>query len=276
MKALNSTPARRKAGSLTDNIKTFVYAILIALAIRTVAFEPFYSFRHSTRQAKPTFWHPTRRDAGPHGDGGTEMWMSLVDLSGRPVTLNLDTLTIRCTCSNGDLPSRLPFGNDSGDFDLEQESAVEKIVAVRTPSTAIHPSIGRDALWRLISHLSLNYLSVVEDGCDALKEMLRLYHGSSAYMDQQVDGITSVNSQRRFARVIGDHGISYVRGMRVEMELDEQKFVGGGVYLFASVIEHFLAQYVSMNSFSQLAVRTLQRKELLREWNPKAGNRILL
>jgi signal peptidase I len=41
MKALNPTPARRKAGSLTDNIKTFVYAILIALAIRTVAFEPF-------------------------------------------------------------------------------------------------------------------------------------------------------------------------------------------------------------------------------------------
>ena len=41
MKALNSTPARRKAGGLTDNIKTFVYAILIALAIRTVAFEPF-------------------------------------------------------------------------------------------------------------------------------------------------------------------------------------------------------------------------------------------
>jgi type VI secretion system protein ImpG len=91
-----------------------------------------------------------------------------------------------------------------------------------------------------------------------------------------VDGIVSVKSKRRFARVIGDHGISYVRGMRVEMELDEQKFVGGGVYLFASILEHFLAQYVSMNSFSQLAVRTLQRKEVLREWAPKAGNRILL
>ncbi len=242
----------------------------------TVAFEPFYSFRHSTRQTKPTFWHATRRDAGPHGDGGTEMWMSLVDLSGRPVTLNLDTLTIRCTCSNGGMPSRLPFGNDDGDFYFEQESAVEKIVAVRAPSGAIHPAIGRDALWRLISHLSLNYLSVVEGGRDALQEILRLYHGSSPYMDQQVDGITNVKSERRFARVIGDHGISYVRGMRVEMELDEQKFVGGGVYLFAAVLEHFLAQYVSMNSFSQLAVRTLQRKELLREWNPKAGNRILL
>jgi type VI secretion system protein ImpG len=128
----------------------------------------------------------------------------------------------------------------------------------------------------LISHLSLNYLSVVEDGKEALQEMLRLYHGSSPYMDQQVDGIVSVKSGRRFARVIGDHGISYVRGMRVELELDEQKFVGGGVYLFASVLEHFLAQYVSMNSFSQLAARTIQRKGMLREWAPKAGNRILL
>ena len=58
--------------------------------------------------------------------------------------------------------------------------------------------------------------------------------------------------------------------------LDEEKFVGGGVYLFSSVLEHFLAQYVSMNSFSQLAVTTRQRKEVLREWEPRAGNRILL
>ena len=40
-KALNSTTTRRKSGNLAENVKTFVYAILIALAIRTVAFEPF-------------------------------------------------------------------------------------------------------------------------------------------------------------------------------------------------------------------------------------------
>lgn len=242
----------------------------------TVPFEPFFSFKHSTRQAKPTFWHATRRSAGPRAEGATEMWMSLVDLSGQPVSMALDTLVIRCTCSNGDLPSRLPYGDENGDFFLEKESALEKVTAVRAPTGAVRPAVGRDALWRLISHLSLNYLSVVEDGREALQEILRLYHGSSPYMDQQVDGITGLQSARRFARVIGDHGISYVRGMRVEMELDEAKFVGGGVYLFSAVLEHFLAQYVSMNSFSQLAVRTLQRKEMLREWTPKAGNRILL
>jgi type VI secretion system protein ImpG len=109
-----------------------------------------------------------------------------------------------------------------------------------------------------------------------LQEILRLYQGSSPYLERQIEGIAALRSERRFARVVGDHGISYVRGVRVELELDEEKFVGGGVYLFSSVLEHFLAQYVSMNSFSQLAVRTRQRKEMLREWDPRAGNRILL
>jgi type VI secretion system protein ImpG len=193
-----------------------------------------------------------------------------------PVTLDLDTLTVRCTCTNGDLPSRLPIGDENGDFILEEGAAIDRIIALRKPTPALQPPVGSGALWRLISHLSLNYLSLVEEGREALQEMLRLYQTTSPNLDQQVDGITAVSSARRFARVIGDHGISYVRGVRVQMELDENKFVGGGVYLFASVLEHFFAQYVSMNSFSQLAVRTSQRKENLREWAPRAGNRILM
>jgi len=52
--------------------------------------------------------------------------------------------------------------------------------------------------------------------------------------------------------------------------------VGGGVFLFASVIERFLGEYVSLNSFSQLVARTRQRKDILKEWPPRAGQVILL
>ena len=69
---------------------------------------------------------------------------------------------------------------------------------------------------------------------------------------------------------------SFVRGTRVEMALDEDQFVGGSAYLFASILEYFLGLYVSMNSFSQLVVRTPQRQDALREWEPRAGRRILL
>ena len=65
-----------------------------------------------------------------------------------------------------------------------------------------------------------------------------------------------MSSRRHFARVLSEDGVVFARGTQVEMEFDEEQFVGGGVYLFASVLEHFLGLYVSMNSFSQLRVRT--------------------
>ena len=37
----------------------------------------------------------------------------------------------------------------------------------------------------------------------------------------------------------------------VDLEFDEDQFPGGGMYLMASVIEQFLALYVTMNSFTQ-------------------------
>jgi type VI secretion system protein ImpG len=60
------------------------------------------------------------------------------------------------------------------------------------------------------------------------------------------------------------------------MELDEDQFVGGGVYLFCSVLEHFFGLYVSMNSFCEVVAQTTQRKEVLKHWQPRAGQRILV
>ncbi|MCW5980956.1 MAG: type VI secretion system baseplate subunit TssF [Bryobacteraceae bacterium] len=240
-------------------------------------YQPFFSFRHAgAGPRRATFYHAARRQPGGV-EGPGEVHLSLVDLSGKPVTLEMDTLTVRCTCTNGDLPSRLPFGSEQGDFLIEGTTAVSAIVALRKPTPTHRPPLGGAALWRLISHLSLNYLSLVEEGKEALQEILKLYQASSAaHLDLQIQGILSVASRRHMARVVSEHGISFVRGLRVEMELDEDKYVGGGAYLFASVLERFLAQYVSMNSFSQLVVRTRQRKEALRQWDPRAGNRILL
>ena len=244
----------------------------------TVGFEPFYSFRHATARDKAqTFWLANRRRSTRRGDEGTEVHLSLVDLSMRPIRPEADTLAVRVTCTNRDLPSRLPFGNESGDFELEGGSSIKRILALRKPTATLRPPVGKGTLWRLISHLSLNYLSLVEQGKEALQEILKLYEfTSSSFAEKQIEGITAVSSRRQFARVTGEEGIAFARGMRVEIEFDEEQFVGGGVYLFASVLEQFLGSYVSLNSFSQMVARTRQRKEVLREWRPRAGRRILM
>jgi type VI secretion system protein ImpG len=244
----------------------------------TVGFEPFYSYRHaSTRDKKQTFWLANRRPSPKRDDEGTDIYLSMVDLSMRPLDPGVDTLTVRTHCTNRDLPSRLPFGSETGDFTIEGASAIKKIVCLRRPTSPLRPPVGKGVFWRLISHLSLNYLSLVEEGRDALQEVLKLYNFTdSVHTAQQIDAIVGLTSSRQFSRVISENGISFARGIRAEMTFDEEKLVGGGVFLFAGVLEYFLGLYATLNSYSQLVVRTQQRKEVLREWLPRAGQRILM
>ncbi len=243
-----------------------------------IEYQPFYSFRHSIqRERQQTFWIANRRPSVRPNDEGTEIELALVDMSFRPTRPAVDTLTVRTTCTNRDLPARLPFGNDAGDFELETGAPIKRIVALRKPTSPIRPPLGKAMQWRLISHLSLNHLSLVSEGREALQEVLKLYDFTgSAFAGKTVEGLVSLKCARRFARVVSEEGIAFARGNRVDIELDEEQFVGGGVYLFASVIESFLGLYASLNSYSQLVATVRQRKEVLREWPPRAGRRILM
>jgi len=241
-------------------------------------FEPFYSYRHGAiRDNKQTFWQSMRRQSTRRNDDGTEVSLSLVDLSGRPMRPDFDAITVRTICSNRDLPSRMPIGNDAGDLEPQGLAPIRKVTILRKMTAPVRPPVGKGALWRLISHLSLNYLSLVEDGKESFQEILRLYDfENSPALQKQIIGITSISSQRHFARLVSENGISFARGLKIDIELDEEQFVGAGAYLFASVVERFLALYVTMNSFSQLTVRTKQRKEVLGAWPPRTGQQILL
>lgn len=245
---------------------------------QSTPFIPFYSLRHSARTAKQfSYWLARRRPSERPNDEGTDMFLSLVDLSLRPTSSPETILSVRTTCTNRDLPTRLPFGVEEGDFELEGSSSLKRIVTLRKPTQPVRPTIGKSALWRLISHLSLNYLSLVDEGKEALQQILRLYDiGRTAYSQNVIDSIQEVKSKRHFTRVSTEDGIAFARGTRVEIVLDESQFVGGGAYLFACILERFLGLSVSLNSFTQLVVSTSQRKEVLQEWQPRAGRKILV
>jgi len=240
--------------------------------------EPLYGFRHGRSDAAGTFWHAVRRATGWRTDRGTEVFISFADLSGKIRAPDAEIVSLTLTCFNGELPSRLPFGVDErGDFELAQGGPVRRVLCLMRPTPVVQPPLGKPILWRLISALSLNHLSLVEDGREALRELLRLHNvGDSTGGERQIQGLVAVKSGPAFARVATEQGVVFARGRRVELELDEEYFPGGSAYLFASVLERFLAQYTTMNSFTQLAARTRQRKRTMREWPPRAGWRTLV
>jgi len=245
---------------------------------KITSYEPFYSLRHSSRKGDSScFWLARRRPSPRANDDGTDVSLTLVDLSTSSAESDATTLSVRTTCTNRDLPSRLPFGNQDSDFEMEGAAAMKRIVALRKPTQPVRPTLGKSTLWRLVSHLSLNYLSLVQGGKSGLQEILRLYDvGRTAYSQNVIQSIIDIQSKPHFTRLTSDQGESFARGIRVEMQIDEDQFTGGGAFLFACVLERFLGESASLNSFTQLSVATPQRKEGLHEWKPRSGRKTLV
>jgi type VI secretion system protein ImpG len=245
-----------------------------------VAYEPFYSSRHARPGHAPsTSWYATRRPSGKKDDPGTEVFLSFVDRGFNPKAPAAETMTVHVTCTNRDLPGRLPFGGEQGDFELEAQGPISRVRCLRKPTRALRPPLGRDAQWRLISRLALNHLSLTDDehGLDALRELLLIEdYADSAVSRQQIGGITGVSSRRIAGRTGRKTGNAVCLGMEVTIEFDETQYVGSGVFLMASVLERFLGLYASINSFTQLTARTRQREGILKRWPPRAGDRTLL
>lgn len=244
----------------------------------SIPLEPLYAYRYQARaNASRVYWHAVRRRNEVGEREPSSMHISLVDIDGAMTEPDAEVLTVRCSCSDFDLPSRLPFGLEEGDFTAEEFPSIRQITALRRPTPSYDPPQAKGQLWRLVSQLSLNYLSLSEEGNGALHEILRLHNFTdSSYLENQIGGIVRVGSRPHFAIMQSAYGNLPARGTRVEVEFDERQFVGGGVYLFANVLDRFLGSYTSINSFCQLAARTSQRKEPLGEWPPKAGYKPLI
>jgi type VI secretion system protein ImpG len=243
-----------------------------------VEYRPFYSLRHGTGGGdEETYWNAARRASPRQDDAGTDVYLSLVDLNFNPALPATDALFISATCLNRDLPGSLPFGGEQGDLQVEGEAPVARIRCLRKPTDTQRPSRRKGTYWRLISHLSLNHLSLVDGGREALLEILSLYNFfDSPALQKQIAGITKVDSAPGMARVGPPQRQAFVRGLDVNLEFDEDMYVGGGIYLLASVLERFLGLYCSINSFTRLTITSQQREKPLAVWKPRSGGAIVV
>jgi type VI secretion system protein ImpG len=134
--------------------------------------------------------------------------------------------------------------------------------------------------WRLVSHLSLNYLSLsdagTETGAEGLRELLKLYADPGDRQTlKQIDGIRSVRYRPIVRRVEAPGPITFARGLEISVLFDESAFEGQGVFVLGAVLEQFFAKYVSLNSFTETVITTQQRKEIMR-WPIQMGRQQIL
>lgn len=237
---------------------------------------PFFSLRQGAGDMPGRFfWHATREASRRRNDRGTDLELSLVDLDFQPIRPEVETLSLRLTCTNRDLPGMIPFGGGGSpeDFSLPSHSVIRHAHPLRKPTPSLRPSSRRGLLWRLVSHLSLNHLSLASQGPQALREALSLYNFTdSPVAGRQIQGLVDLKARPVTARLPGQAWAFMVRGAEVEATLDESHFVGGNPFLFGSVLERFLAYACPPNSFVAFTLHSLQQKGEIARWAPRTGD----
>ena len=231
-----------------------------------------------TIHREPRLLSEQQRRRGPRSSYiGSEVFVSLVDADEAPYRTDLRQLSVDTVCTNRDLPLQMPVGRGKTDFALEIGAPVAAVRIMAGP-TAPRPSWAEgDPTWRLISHLSLNYLSIVDTderhGAEALRELLSLYADlAEAASRRQVEGVHSVSTRPITRRLPGPGPIAFGRGLEVRLTCEEAAFEGTGIFLLGSVLERFFARYVSMNSFTELTLSSIERGEVMR-WPARPGQR---
>jgi type VI secretion system protein ImpG len=251
-----------------------------------IEFQPFYRARdlgvdepghafYQVRREKRLL--PARQDerGARSSYTGSETYLALVDTHDAPYPADLHQLGLSVLCTNRDLTLTMPRGQGETDFTLELEAPVSSARCIGGPSRPLPSYAEGPVAWRLLSHLSLNYASLVDaadgSGARAMRDLLGLYAPTGdSVAARQIDGLRSIRSTPVTRRLPSCGPIVFGRGLAIEVLLDESGFEGAGAFLFGAVLTRFFTQYVSMNSFTETIVSSVTRGELMR-WAPGSG-----
>ncbi|MBB5019917.1 type VI secretion system protein ImpG [Chitinivorax tropicus] len=248
-----------------------------AAGVEIHPFQPFYSLKHSRSQSKGRYWHLSRDERVANRSPGHEYEIMVVDEYFDPSVEQEETLSIQLRCTNRDLPSQMPVGLAEGDLFMEGGSSTRTIQLLRKPTATYRFSHTGDGSWRLISALSLNHLSLVEQGGDALREILALYNLPGNSQNRRlIEGIEQVSTRGVTTRMAGNPFPTFVKGVEVRISVSPGNFVGTGVWLFAQIMSRFLGLYVHLNNFVQVVVVNAATGEVLHTCEPCSGDITLL
>jgi type VI secretion system protein ImpG len=267
----------RPSGGQPDAYEIYAIDKVTGIARRTsqrVDIPSFFSFEHELSNAsQQVFYQPHIRPA-TIGEG-VDVYLSFGTPQDAGTIPEFDVISVEATCTNRLFPTQLKVGDIHVATATSPAVATFKnIIGVTQP---LPPPVGRELQWRVLAHMAMSYRSIAE--LEVLRTTVDVYNFQALHDRQaaranqlRIAAIKNITVRPTDRLYRG----APVRGVRAELELDENGFAGEGeMYLFASIVNEMLASYVSLNSFTQLRVRGTNTN-VVYEWEPKSGNRTLI
>ncbi|WP_428649253.1 type VI secretion system baseplate subunit TssF [Roseibium sp.] len=275
------------------------------------AVEPLYSVAPDMEKAGHEWFYTIRRlprrqssseirRMQPSTYLGTETFISIS--SGAQATALLQSgdkrlaeLSLKVMASNRALAAELPVGGKSGktsigDFRLLEDvtlkvDCVAGPTSPRPPLMSYNERLGEEGhtgaiAWRLINILALNHTGLVHDAAGedgrSFRDILRVFAPvSDNAADRQAQSIRSVSTRPVVRRLQQKSGTGVARGLEVTITLDDKAFEGTSAFLMGAVLDRFIAEYASINHFTQCVIATTERGTIMK-WPPRIGAKGIL
>ncbi len=188
---------------------------------------------------------------------------------------NRESVQVELTCSNGPHTAKLKAGDIT-----QKTSNTSELVDfsnIIAPSESQRAPTGQAVLWRLLSHLAINYLSLAD--VDNLKSLLELYIFSGGSANRQevanrkrIAGIEAV-SVTPCDRLVD--GIA-MRGQAIRVTVDANQFTSSGdLYLFGMLLDRLLGSFASLNCFTEFSLVD-SSTDAVYPWPIRIGDRLLI
>lgn len=255
---------------------------LYSLPLGSAESHTFYTIRRLPRRRSAE----ERKYSSASDYTGTDMFISVTEPAGTSEH-GASEISIRALCSNRHLTEQLPIGEGGADFRLADDTTLDlRCVAGPTPpkGPVVRQLRSRqgtthtgEVAWQLVNMMSVNHLGLTgrgtRDSGSALRETLSLFADmTDSVTERKIRGLRSVESRPVTRRIRQPGGTGIARGLEVTVTLEERSFEGSGVFLLGAILDQFFSEYVTLNHFSQLVLRTVERGEIKR-WPPRMGAR---
>ncbi len=186
-----------------------------------------------------------------------------------------ETLSVELTCTNGELAERLEVGDIS--HPTAKSPGLLTFTNVLAPTPVIDTADGQLDLWRLLSHLSVNFMPIADAA--GLRDLLGQYvfeasrdRARVAASRKRIAALQSFSTEPVDRIVRG----SIMRGVKMKLSAAHDQFAGhGDLYLLASVIDVFMGVYGSINTFTQLELHEAVTGDRF-TWPERIGRRAQL
>lgn len=227
-----------------------------------------------------TFWYLTKRHNLLNNDLTKELYISLVNEDLLFLDEHTQYLYFQANCFNGNLPHDSYVKNSTDFRFIDNTVPVSDINCIIKPTSVAINNTNKDKEQKsaLLAHLSLHYLNIINRGNakTLFKEILAIYNfGNIKINELLIDSISNVKIQEEVTRVKIGKFYNFCRGNLIEIYFDISKLTEGLIYLFLNILDHFLAMYCSINSFTKLSGLT-NDGTVLYQGLPRNGTKCLI